>query len=155
MSNLDKNPKSHLLSGGSALRKAHSLEHIDIEARRGPASREHSLANYSGTEDLPGPAHNLKGRIAHEKNPASGGPDSRDHSTANPLGILMIVLHIVAHIELHIKVILLVEALIQGNTQQHILVVCQILQVNLKVPFLKAITHQGIQVTALQPPHQG
>ena len=28
---------------GPALRKAHSLEHIDIEARRGPASREHSL----------------------------------------------------------------------------------------------------------------
>ena len=27
-----------------ALRKAHSLEHVDIEARRDPASREHSPA---------------------------------------------------------------------------------------------------------------
>ena len=38
----------------------YSLEHIDIEARRGPASREHSLAKHSGTKDLSGPAHSLK-----------------------------------------------------------------------------------------------
>ena len=38
---------------GPALRKAHSLKHIDIEARRDPTSREHSPAKYSGTEDLP------------------------------------------------------------------------------------------------------
>ena len=45
------------------------------------------------------------------------------------------------------------EALIQGIAQQHILVVHQILQVKLKGPFLKAITHQGIQVTTHhQPP---
>ena len=142
MSNLDKNPKSHLLSGealqegnthqhippiphyifnflkrslihtnlyispiqlgetldsgehsladsqgadfhpGPALRKAHSLEHIDIEARRGPASREHSRVKHSGTKDLPGPALSLKDSIAHKESPASGGPDSRDCSTA-------------------------------------------------------------------------
>ena len=60
----------------------HSLEHIDIEARRGLASREHSPAKHSGTKDLPGPAHSLKDNIAHKESPASGGPDSRDHSTA-------------------------------------------------------------------------
>ena len=37
---------------------------------------------YSGTEDLQGPAHSLKDKIAHKESPASGGPDSRDHSTA-------------------------------------------------------------------------
>ena len=67
---------------GPALRKAHSLEHIDIEARRDPASREHSLVKHSGTKDLPGPAHSLKNNIAHIENPASGGPDSTDRSTA-------------------------------------------------------------------------
>ena len=67
---------------GPALRKAHSLEHIDNEARRGPASREHSLVKHSGTKDLPGPAHSLKDNIAHKESPASGGPDSRDCSTA-------------------------------------------------------------------------
>ena len=39
---------------------------------------------YSGTEDLQGPAHSLKDRIACKESPASGGPDSRDHSTAKP-----------------------------------------------------------------------
>ena len=39
---------------------------------------------HSGIEDLQGPAHSLKDRIAHKENPASGGPDSRDHSTAKP-----------------------------------------------------------------------
>ena len=39
---------------------------------------------YSSTEDLQGPLHSLKGRIAHKEGPASGGPDSRDHSTAKP-----------------------------------------------------------------------
>ena len=71
---------------GPALRKAHSLEHIDIEARRGPASREHSLVKHSGTKDLLGPAHSLKDNIAHKENPASGGPDSRDCSTAKSSG---------------------------------------------------------------------
>ena len=65
----------------------------------------------------------------------------------NLLEVLMVVLHIVAHIELHIKVILHVEALIQGIAQQHTCVVCQILQIKLKRPLLKVITHQGIQVT--------
>ena len=64
---------------GPALRKAHSLEHVDIEARRGPASREHSLVKQSGTKDLPGPAHSLKDST-HKESPASGGPDSRDCS---------------------------------------------------------------------------
>ena len=34
---------------GPALRKAHSLEHLDFEAAGGPESREHSLAKLSGT----------------------------------------------------------------------------------------------------------
>ena len=67
---------------GPALRKAHSLEHVDIEARRGPASREHSPAKHSGTKDLPGHADSLKDNIALKESPASGGPDSRDRSTA-------------------------------------------------------------------------
>ena len=119
MSNLDKNLKSHLLSGEvpqlpqkvtdsykfvyisqpargdsdspadsqgvefhPALRRAHSLEHVNIEARRDPASREHSPAKHSGTKDLPSPACSLKDSIAHKESPASGGPDSKDHSTA-------------------------------------------------------------------------
>ena len=68
---------------GPALKKAHSLEHIDIEARRGPASREHSPVRHSGTKDLPGPAHSLKDSIAHKESPASGGPDV--HSGCPPL----------------------------------------------------------------------
>ena len=59
----------------------HSLEYIDIEARRDPASREHSLVKHSDTEDLPDPAHKLKDKIAHKESPASRGPDSREHST--------------------------------------------------------------------------
>ena len=66
---------------GLALRKAHSLEHLDVEAVGGPELREHSLVKLSGTT-LPAPAHSLKDSTAHKENPASGGPDSRDHSTA-------------------------------------------------------------------------
>ena len=62
----------------------------------------------------------------------------------NFLEVLILVLHIVAHTELHKKAILLVEALIQGIAQQHTQVVCQILQIKLKRPILKAITCQGI-----------
>ena len=69
---------------GPALRKAHSLEHIDIEARRGPASRVHSLVKHSGTEDLPDRAPKLKDKTAYKESPASRGPDSREHSTAKP-----------------------------------------------------------------------
>ena len=79
---------------GPALRKAHSLEHVDIEARRGPASREHSPAKHSGTKDLPDPTHSLKDNIAHKESPASGGPDSRDHSTAkSSRGVDSIIAH--------------------------------------------------------------
>ena len=39
---------------------------------------------YSGTEDLPDPAHKLKDKTAHKESPASRGPDSRKHSTAKP-----------------------------------------------------------------------
>ena len=67
---------------GPALRKAHSLEHIDFEARRGPALREHSPVKHSGTKNLPGPAHSLKDSIAHKESPASGSSVSRDCSTA-------------------------------------------------------------------------
>ena len=95
---------------GPALRKAHSLEHLDFEAAGGPESREHSPAKFCGTT-LQGPAHSLKSstahrstakslkgvdsssalrstqRVAHKENPAHGGPDSRDHSTAHPSGL--------------------------------------------------------------------
>ena len=37
---------------GPVLRRAHSLEHINIEARRDPASREHSPVKHSGTKHL-------------------------------------------------------------------------------------------------------
>ena len=60
---------------GLVLRKAHSLEHIDIETRRDPASREHSLVKHSRTENLPDSAHNLKDKTAHKESPASRGPD--------------------------------------------------------------------------------
>ena len=63
------------------LKKACSLEHLDIEATVGPESREHSPAKFYGTT-LPGPAHSLKSSTAHKENPARGGPDSRDRSTA-------------------------------------------------------------------------
>ena len=71
---------------GPALRKAHSLEHLDFEAAGGPESREHSPAKLSGTT-LQGPAHSLKSSTAHKDNPAHGGPDSRDRSTAHPSGL--------------------------------------------------------------------
>ena len=93
----------------------HLEEHIDTEARRGPASREHSPVKHSGTKDLPSPAHSLKDSIAHKESPASGGPDSRDHSTAKCFRGVDSSMHIAAHIELHKKVILLVEALIQRS----------------------------------------
>ena len=140
---------------GSALRKAHSLEHIDIKARRGLASREHSLAKHSGTKDLPCPAHNLKDYVLHIKKVLLVEALTQGIAQQqNLLQVLIVVLHIVAHIELHIKVILLVEALIQGIAQQHTQVVCQILQIKLRRPILKAITHQGTSVTTLQQPHQ-
>ena len=66
---------------GPALRKARSLEHLDVEAMGGPESREHSPAKFSGTT-LPGPACSLKSSTALKENPTCGGPDSRDRSTA-------------------------------------------------------------------------
>ena len=69
---------------GPALRKAHSLEHLDFEAAGGPESREHSPMKFCGTT-LQGPAHSLKSSTAHKENPARGGPDSRDRSTAKSL----------------------------------------------------------------------
>ena len=71
---------------GTALRKAHSLEHLDYEATGGPESREHSPAKLSGTT-LQGPARSLKSSLACSDNPAHGGPDSRDCSTAHPSGL--------------------------------------------------------------------
>ena len=71
---------------GPALRKAHSLEHLDFEAAGGLESREHSPAKLSGTT-LQGPARSLKSRLACSDNPARGGPDSRDRSTAHPSGL--------------------------------------------------------------------
>ena len=85
---------------GPALRKAHSLEHLDFEAVGGPESREHSPAKLSGTT-LQGPVRSLKSSLAHSDNPARGGPDSRDHSTANSLkGVdssFSCSTHVVAH----------------------------------------------------------
>ena len=66
---------------GPALRKAHSLEHLDVEAVGGPELREHSPAKFSGTT-LPGPAHSSKDSTALKENSAHGGPDSRDRSIA-------------------------------------------------------------------------
>ena len=71
---------------GPALRKAHSLEHLDIEATGGPDSREHSPVKFCGTT-LPGPAHSLNSSTACKENPTRGGPDSRDRSTAHPSGL--------------------------------------------------------------------
>ena len=71
---------------GPALRRAHSLEHLDFEAAGGPESREHSLAKLSGTTPQ-GSAHSLKSSTAHKENPARGGPDLRDCSTAHPSGL--------------------------------------------------------------------
>ena len=71
---------------GPALRKARSLQHLDIEAAGGPESREHSPAKFCATI-LPGPARSLKSSTAHKENPAHGGPDSRDRSTAHPSGL--------------------------------------------------------------------
>ena len=83
---------------GPALRKAHSLEHLDIEAAGGPESREHSPAKFCGTT-LPGPAHSLKSSTAHKENPAHGGPDSRDRSTAKSFkGVDSSIAHRSTHI---------------------------------------------------------
>ena len=86
---------------GLALRKARSLEHLDIEAAGGPESREHSLAKFCGTT-LPGPARSLNSSTAHKENPAHGGPDSRDHSTAKSLkGVDSSIAHRSTHIVAH------------------------------------------------------
>ena len=86
---------------GPALRKAHSLEHLDIEATGGPESREHSLVKFCGTT-LPGPAHSLKSSTALKENPAHGGPDSRDCSTAKSLkGVDSSIAHRNTHIVAH------------------------------------------------------
>ena len=86
---------------GPALRKAHSLEHLDIEAAGGPESREHSLAKFCGTT-LPGHARSLKSSTAHKENPAHGGPDSRDLSTAKSFkGVDSSIAHRSTHIVAH------------------------------------------------------
>ena len=86
---------------GPALRKAHSLEHLDIEATGGPESREHSPVKFCGTT-LPGPAHSLKSSTAHKENPARGGPDSRDCSTAKSFkGVDNSIAHRSTHIVAH------------------------------------------------------
>ena len=72
---------------GPALRKAHSLEHLDVEAMGGPELREHSLVKFSGTT-LPGPACSSKDSTALKDNPARGGPDSREHSTAKSFRVV-------------------------------------------------------------------
>ena len=81
---------------GLALRKAHSLEHLDFEATGGPESREHSLVKFCGTT-LPGPACSLKSSTAHKDNPACGGPDSRDRSTAKSLKVTTLQKHLQVH----------------------------------------------------------
>ena len=86
---------------GPALRKTHSLEHLDIEAMGGPESREHSPAKFCGTT-LPGPACSLKSSTAHKENPACGGPDSRYHSTAKSFkGVDNSIAHRSTHIAAH------------------------------------------------------
>ena len=86
---------------GLALRKAHSLEHLDIEAAGGPESREHSTAKFCGTT-LPGSARSLNSSTAHKENPTRGGPDSRDCSTAKSFkGIDSSIAHRSTHIVAH------------------------------------------------------
>ena len=86
---------------GPALRKARSLEHLDIEATGGPESREHSSAKFCGTT-LPGPARSLKSSTALKENPAHGGPDSRDRSTAKSFkGVDSRIAHRSTHIVAH------------------------------------------------------
>ena len=68
---------------GLALRKACSLEHLDVKAVGGPESRKHSPVKHSGTT-LPGPTRSLKDSIAHKDNPVCGGTDSRNCSAAKP-----------------------------------------------------------------------
>ena len=86
---------------GLALRKARSLEHLDIEAAGGLELREHSPVKFCGTT-LPGPARSLNSSTAHKENPTHGGPNSRDRSTAKSLkgvdsSITHRSIHIVAH----------------------------------------------------------
>ena len=86
---------------GLALRKAHSLEHLGVEATGGPESREHSLAKFSG-KTLPGLACSLNSSTAHKDSPTHGGPDSRDHSTINSFkGVESSSAHRSTHIEAH------------------------------------------------------
>ena len=86
---------------GPALRKACSLEHLDIEAAGGPESREHSTTKFCGTT-LPGPARSLKSSTAYKEYPAHGGPDSRDCSTAKSLkGVDSSIAHRSTHIVAH------------------------------------------------------
>ena len=86
---------------GLALRKAHSLEHLDIEATGGPESREHSLAKFCGTT-LQSVARSLNGSTAHKENPTCGGPDSRNRSTAKSLkGVDSSIAHRSTHIVAH------------------------------------------------------
>ena len=86
---------------GPALRKAHSLEHLDIEAVGGPESREHSPVKFCGTT-LPGPARSLNSSTAHKESLTHGGPDSRDHSTAKSLkGVDSSIVHRSTHIVAH------------------------------------------------------
>ena len=86
---------------GPALRKAHSLEYLDIGAAGGPESREHSPAKFCGTT-LPGPACSLKSSTAHKENPARGGPDSRDRSTAKSFkGVDSRIAHRHTHLVAH------------------------------------------------------
>ena len=102
---------------------------------------------HSGTKDFPGPAHSLKDNIAHIENPASGGPDSRDHSTVKPSGGID---SSIAHSSTHRTAQKSNPASGGPDTE----VVCQILQMKLKRPIIKAITHQDTQVTTLQLFHQ-
>ena len=86
---------------GPALRKARSLEHLDIEAVGGPESRELSPVKFYGTT-LPGLAHSLNSSTACKENPARGGPDSRDCSTAKSLkGVDSSIAHRSTHIVAH------------------------------------------------------
>ena len=102
---------------GPTLRKARSLEYLDVEAMGGPELREQSLAKFSGTT-LPGPALSSKDSTA-KKILLMEALIQGITQQQNLLGVLIVVLHIEPHIELHIKIILLVEALIQGIAQQH------------------------------------
>ena len=99
-------------------------------------------------EDLPDPAHKSKDKTAHKESPASRGPDSREHSTAKPSRDID---YSIAHSSTHRTTHKSNPPSRGPDLREHSKANSSGLS---KGPFLRAITHQGVQVIVLQPPHQ-